>query len=92
MDEEMIRDYLKQHPKMSMQAKINMLNEILMSKLENELAGKGVSYTPEEKKGAVSSLPPSFWQEDVERLHIQALPAVSGKPGREGAENTFYRK
>lgn len=45
-----IRDYLENNPQMSMQGKINMLNEILLSKLENELSGKYVSYTPEEKK------------------------------------------
>ena len=33
-----------------MQSKINMLNEILLSKLENELTGKYVSYTKSEKK------------------------------------------
>lgn len=45
-----IRDYLENNPQMSMQGKINMLNEILLSKLENELSGKYVSYSAEEKK------------------------------------------
>ncbi|MDO4336893.1 MAG: AAA family ATPase [Eubacteriales bacterium] len=50
MDETMIRNYLEEHPQMSMQGKITMLNEILLSKLENELTGKYVSYTQAEKK------------------------------------------
>ena len=35
-----IRSYLENKPGVSMQGKINMLNEILMSRLENELAGR----------------------------------------------------
>ena len=50
MDEAAITGYLDENPKVSMQGKINMLNEILRSKLENEISGKYVSYTPEEKK------------------------------------------
>lgn len=42
--------YLEQNPQISVQGKINMLNEILLSKLENELTGKYVSYTGAEKK------------------------------------------
>ncbi len=42
--------YLEGNPGMSMQGKIQMLNASLLSKLENHLAGKYVSYTPEEKK------------------------------------------
>ena len=45
-----INSYLKTVPQLSMQCRINMLNEILLSRLENELAGKHVSYTAAEKK------------------------------------------
>ena len=50
LEAERISSYLKEHPQLSMQEKINMLNEILLSKLENELIGKEVSYTAVEKK------------------------------------------
>lgn len=50
VSEAAIQNYLENNPQISMQSKIDMLNEILLSKLENELAGKYVSYTPEEKK------------------------------------------
>ncbi len=50
MDEDTISSYLEHNPRVSMQGKINMLNEILRSRLENELSGKYVSYSPEEKK------------------------------------------
>lgn len=47
---EAIRRYLEQNSQLSMQSKINSLNEILMGKLENELVGKYVVCTAEEKK------------------------------------------
>lgn len=50
LEKEVISDSIKNYPAMSMQSKINMLNEMLLSRLENELSGKYVSYTPEEKK------------------------------------------
>lgn len=46
----LIDTYLKENPLMSMQSKCLMLNEILYSKYENEILGKHVSFTPEEKK------------------------------------------
>ena len=49
LGEERIETYIKENPMMSMQSKINGLNEILLARLENELMGKSVSYTPEEK-------------------------------------------
>lgn len=45
-----IENYMKCNPQLSVQAKINALNEWLLGRLENELTGKSVSYTPEEKK------------------------------------------
>lgn len=50
LEERAIRSYLENNPLASMQSRINMLNEILLSRLENELSGKYVSYTPAEKK------------------------------------------
>jgi len=47
---ERIKKYIKEHPTYSMQSKINGLTEILMGRLDNELIGKSVTYTPEEKK------------------------------------------
>ena len=50
LEKKSIDNYRKRNPQMSVQAKINALNEWLLGKLENELTGKSVSYTPEEKK------------------------------------------
>ncbi|MDE7311951.1 MAG: DUF4968 domain-containing protein [Eubacterium sp.] len=45
-----ICSYFETVPQLSMQCRINMLNKILLSRLENELSGKHVSYTAAEKK------------------------------------------
>ena len=50
LEKKSIETYIKNNPRMSVQAKINALNEWLLGRLENELTGKSVSYTPEEKK------------------------------------------
>lgn len=50
LDTKAIDTYVENNPQLSMQGKILMLNEMLLSKLENELSGKYVSYTPAEKK------------------------------------------
>ncbi len=50
LEKRSIENYRRSNPQLSVQAKINALNEWLLGKLENELTGKSVSYTPEEKK------------------------------------------
>lgn len=46
----LINTYLREHPDLSMQSKILMLNEVLYSKYENEVLGKQISY-PAKVKG-----------------------------------------
>ena len=50
LSKEQIGRYLKNNPKVSMQSKILMLNEILYAKYENEVSGKSVTFPPKEKK------------------------------------------
>ncbi len=50
LDGPSIRTYLEQNPQVSIQGKVNMLNQMLLARLENELSGKHVSYTAAEKK------------------------------------------
>lgn len=47
---EKIETYIKERPMYSMQTKINELTEILLSGLDAEFIGKGISYTPKDKK------------------------------------------
>ena len=41
-----VRNCLNDNPLVSMQGKINMLNAILLSRLENEITGKDIAYPP----------------------------------------------
>ncbi len=50
LKESEIHAFLNQNGQLSMQSRILMLNEMLAARLENELAGKHVSYTAAEKK------------------------------------------
>ena len=50
MSRETIERYIKQNPTVSVQSKINMLGERIMSKFKDEFLGKGVSYTESERK------------------------------------------
>ena len=45
-----IKNYVQQNPKISIQSKINMLNTRVLTKVKDELTGKEISYTDEERK------------------------------------------
>lgn len=49
LDRDRIETYLTENSSLSMQSKINILNETLLAKLENEFAGRYVTYSPAEK-------------------------------------------
>ena len=66
---ESILRYLESNPQMSMEEKILMLNKILTAKLENELTGKEISYTQEEKKRIIPFLQMAFRKERMERFY-----------------------
>lgn len=48
-----IENYVLQNPTVSVQNKINMLNDRLLSKIKDEFLGKGVKYTHEEQKAII---------------------------------------
>lgn len=47
---EQIDRYLRENPRSSAQSKINMLNERCLARLKNELTGREISYTAEERR------------------------------------------
>lgn len=55
VDGEAVERYIQQNPKISMQNKINMLNERLMNKIKEEFLGKGVKYTEAERKAILKA-------------------------------------
>lgn len=78
-----IRSYLETMQQVSMQGRINMLNEILLSRLENELSGKYVSYTASEKKELHRTyrwyFGKNIWKGSVFELYRQFLQAQQQK-------------
>lgn len=60
----LIENYCKDNPLMSMQSKCLMLNEILYAKYENEILGKHVSFSPEEKKALEKKYSTYFGKDD----------------------------
>lgn len=59
-----IENYIRNNPQLSVQEKVNALNGWLLSRLENELTGKSVSYTPEEKKELKKSCKVHFGRDE----------------------------
>ena len=52
---EAIERYIRQNPTVSVQSKINMLNDRLLIKLKDEFLGKGVKYTENERKAILKA-------------------------------------
>lgn len=50
LSQDAVERYIRENPTISMQSKINMLNERLMTKIKDEFLGKEISYTEEEQK------------------------------------------
>ncbi len=55
VDGEAVERYIRQNPKVSMQSKINMLNDRLIIKIKEEFLGKGVKYTEAERKAILKA-------------------------------------
>ncbi|MDO5350623.1 MAG: 3'-5' exonuclease [Lachnospiraceae bacterium] len=97
IERKMICHYLENNPQMSMQNKINMLNEILLSKLENELSAPHAYYTQEEKKELYRRCRRHFgraaWKGSVFEVYQSFLKAqeLSGKviPSVENAFDVY---
>lgn len=55
MPSDAVERYIRENPAVSIQSKINMLNERLRTKIKDEFLGKGVSYTEAEMKAILKS-------------------------------------
>lgn len=81
----LINTYLREHPDLSMQSKILMLNEVLYSKYENEVLGKQISYPAKVKKALDKKYASFFgdgkWKTSIYDFYREFLQvqAVAGK-------------
>lgn len=83
MKESTIRNCLKNNPLVSMQGKINMLNRILLARLENETTGKQMTYPPDVKKELLRKYRRHFgrdvWKGSIFEVYQDFLAAQAEK-------------
>lgn len=74
---ETIERYIVQNPAVSVQSKIDMLNERLIIKLKDEFLGKGVKYTASEKKAIIKAYRGRYgaraWKKSIFELYRDFL-------------------
>lgn len=80
---EAVERYVTQNPSISIQNKINMLNERLLTKIKEEFLGKGVKYTEEEKKAIQRAYRGHYgdraWKKPIFELYKEFLTAQREK-------------
>lgn len=85
MDEAAVERYIRQNPTISIQSKINMLNERLENKIKDEFLGKEVKYTLPEKKAILRAYRGRYgareWKHSIYKLYEDFLKKqiASGK-------------
>lgn len=104
LERDAIERYIRENPTVSIQSKINMLNDRLRSKIKDEFLGKEVSYTEAEMKailkkyhgwfggrswkGSIFELYHSFLQEQMEKGYPIDFPEVLSVNGEDGKADT----
>lgn len=75
--------YIKQNPSISIQNKINMLNERLLSKVRDEFLGKDVKYTEAERKAILKAYRGYYgdrvWKKSIFEIYGEFLTAQREK-------------
>ena len=73
VEKEAVERYVAGNPTVSIQSKINMLNDRLIVKIRDEFLGKGVKYTEEEKKAILRAYRgyygPGKWKRPIYELY-----------------------
>lgn len=74
---EAVERYVSQNPSISIQSKINMLNDRLATKIKDEFLGKGVSYSEEERKAILKAYRGRYgdrvWKKSIYKLYGEFL-------------------
>lgn len=80
---ETIERYIRKNPGISVQSKINMLNERLLVKIKDEFLGKGISYTESEQKAIRSAYRGRYggrvWKQSIFTMYRDFLTEQSAK-------------
>lgn len=87
-----VERYIRQNPAISVQSKINMLNERLMIRIQDEFLGKGVKYTEAERKAIRKAFRGRYgaraWKTSIYKLYRDFLEKQTAK----GYEVAFPEK
>lgn len=85
VESEAVERYITQNPTISIQSKINMLNERLMIKIKDEFLGKGVKYTESERKAILKAYRGYYggrqWKKSIYELYREFLALQREKYG-----------
>ncbi len=76
-DSEAVERYITQNPSVSIQSKINMLNDRLIVKIKEEFLGKGIKYSEEERKAILKAYRGYYggskWKKSIYELYGEFL-------------------
>ena len=77
MNQSAVERYIRQNPTVSIQSKIDMLNERLHNKINEEFLGKGVKYTEPEKKAIIKAYRNRYgakdWKDSIYKIYEDFL-------------------
>lgn len=83
LSKEAIERYIKQNPTVSVQSKIDMLNDRLINKIRDEFLGKGISFTEKERKAILKAYRGRFcgniWKKSIYSIYHDFLAEQSVK-------------
>ncbi len=82
-DQETVETFIKKNPGISLQSKIDILNDRLKTKIKDEFLGKGVKYTENEKKAILRAYHGTYggtsWKRSIYALYEEFLLRQSAK-------------
>lgn len=85
-----VERYITQNPTVSIQSKIDMLNERLIIKIKDEFLGKGVKYTEMERKAILQAYRGYYggrqWKKSIYELYKEFLAKQREKKAESAAE------
>lgn len=83
LSNEAIERYIKQNPTVSVQSKIDMLNDRLINKIRDTFLGKGISFTEKERKAILKAYRGLFggniWKKSIYSIYHDFLSEQSFK-------------
>ncbi len=90
MEKDAVERYILQNPSVSMQNKIDMLNERLINKIKDEFLGKGITYTETERKAILKAYRGRYggrkWKKSIFEMYEDFLKCQMEKGQKEDSK------